>query len=53
MAQYRKDPLSRREDYDYIFSGKNDKPLWDNKLSGDGRGINFSPNCISSPFFRQ
>jgi hypothetical protein len=43
MAQYRKDSLSRREDYDYIFSGKNNKPFWDNKLSGDGRGVNFSP----------
>jgi hypothetical protein len=43
MAKYRMDSLSRREDYDYIFKGKNDKPLWDNKLSGDGRGVNFSP----------
>jgi hypothetical protein len=43
MAKYRLDSLSRREDYDYIFSGKNNKPLWDNKLSGDGRGVNFSP----------
>jgi len=43
MARYRLDSLSRREDYDYIFSGKNNKPLWDNKLSGDGRGVNFSP----------
>lgn len=43
MAKYRMDSLSRREDYDYIFSGKNNKPLWDNKLSGDGRGVNFSP----------
>jgi hypothetical protein len=43
MAKYRLDSLNRREDYDYIFSGKNDKPLWDNKLSGDGRGVNFSP----------
>ena len=43
MARYRMDSLSRKEDYDYIFKGKNDKPLWDNKLSGDGRGVNFSP----------
>lgn len=42
MAKYRLDSLSRRVDYDYIFSGKNNKPLWDNKLSGDGRGVNFS-----------
>ncbi len=43
MARYRLDSLSRREDYDYIFNNKNAKPLWDNKLSGDGRGANFSP----------
>jgi hypothetical protein len=43
MAKYRLDSLSRREDYDYIINGKNAKPLWDNKLSGDGRGVNFSP----------
>ncbi len=43
MARYRLDSLSRKEDYDYIFHGKNNKPLWDNKLSGDGRGVNFSP----------
>jgi hypothetical protein len=43
MGKYRLDSLSRREDYDYIFNGKNAKPLWDNKLSGDGRGVNFSP----------
>jgi hypothetical protein len=43
MSKYSLDSLSRREDYDYIFKGKNDKPLWDNKLSGDGRGVNFSP----------
>jgi len=43
MAKYRLDSLSRREDYDYIFKNKNAKPLWDNKLSGDGRGVNFSP----------
>ena len=43
MAKYRLDSLSRRQDYDYIFNGKNNKPLWDNKLSGDGRGVNFSP----------
>ena len=43
MSKYTLDSLSRREDYDYIFKGKNDKPLWDNKLSGDGRGVNFSP----------
>jgi hypothetical protein len=43
MAKYRSDSLSRREDYDYIFKNKNAKPLWDNKLSGDGRGVNFSP----------
>lgn len=43
MAKYRMDSLSRREDYDYIFKGKNAKPLYDNKLSGDGRGVNFSP----------
>ena len=43
MAKYKSDSLSRREDYDYIFGKKNNKPLWDNKLSGDGRGANFSP----------
>jgi len=43
MSKYTLDSLSRREDYDYIFKGKNAKPLWDNKLSGDGRGVNFSP----------
>jgi hypothetical protein len=43
MAKYRLDSLSRREDYDYIFKNKNAKPLWDNKLSGDGSGVNFSP----------
>jgi len=43
MARYRLDSLSRREDYDYIFNNKNAKSLWDNKLSGDGRGVNFSP----------
>ena len=43
MGKYRLDSLSRREDYDYIFSNKNNKPLWDNKLSGDGSGVNFSP----------
>jgi len=43
MARYRLDSLSRKEDYDYIFHGKNNKPLWDNKLTGDGRGVNFSP----------
>jgi|SRR5450631_2215521 hypothetical protein len=43
MARYRLDSLNRRNDYDYIFSNKNNKPLWDNKLSGDGRGVNFSP----------
>ena len=43
MARYRLDSLNRREDYDYIFGKKNNKPLWDNKLSGDGRGVNFSP----------
>jgi len=43
MGRYRLDSLSRREDYDYIFNNKNAKPLWDNKLSGDGRGANFSP----------
>ncbi|HEV3222734.1 MAG TPA: hypothetical protein VGZ90_07640 [Puia sp.] len=43
MAKYRYDSLRRRVDYDYIFQNKNAKPLWDNKLSGDGRGVNFSP----------
>ncbi len=43
MSKYTLDSLSRREDYDYIFKNKNNKPLWDNKLSGDGRGVNFSP----------
>ena len=43
MSKYILDSLSRREDYDYIFKNKNNKPLWDNKLSGDGRGVNFSP----------
>ena len=43
MSKYELDSLSRREDYDYIFKNKNNKPLWDNKLSGDGRGVNFSP----------
>jgi hypothetical protein len=43
MSKYTLDSLSRREDYDYIFKNKNAKPLWDNKLSGDGRGVNFSP----------
>ena len=43
MAKYRLDSLNRRTDYDYIFSNKNNKKLWNNKLSGDGRGVNFSP----------
>jgi hypothetical protein len=43
MSKYTLDSLSRREDYDYIFKNKSAKPLWDNKLSGDGRGVNFSP----------
>jgi hypothetical protein len=43
MSKYTLDSLSRREDYDYIFKNKNARPLWDNKLSGDGRGVNFSP----------
>jgi hypothetical protein len=43
MSKYTLDSLTRREDYDYIFKNKNAKPLWDNKLSGDGRGVNFSP----------
>ena len=43
MAKYRLDSLKRREDYDYIFKGKGNKALWDNQLSGDGRGANFSP----------
>ncbi len=43
MSKYSLDSLSRREDYDYIFKNKNAKPLWDNKLQGDGRGVNFSP----------
>jgi hypothetical protein len=43
MAKYRLDSLSRREDYDYIFNKKNAKPLWDNKLSGDGHAVNLSP----------
>jgi hypothetical protein len=43
MSKYTLDSLSRREDYDYIFKNKNNKSLWDNKLSGDGRGANFSP----------
>ena len=43
MSRYALDSLSRREDYDYIFKGKSSNPLWDNKLSGDGRGVNFSP----------
>jgi hypothetical protein len=43
MSKYTLDSLSRREDYDYIFKNKNAQPLWDNKLSGDGRGVNFSP----------
>jgi hypothetical protein len=43
MSKYELDSLSRREDYDYIFKNKNAKPLWDSHLSGDGRGVNFSP----------
>ncbi|HEY2349207.1 MAG TPA: hypothetical protein VGH64_09335 [Puia sp.] len=43
MSKYELDSLGRREDYDYIFKNKNNKPLWDNQLSGDGRGVNFSP----------
>jgi hypothetical protein len=43
MTKYELDSLGRREDYDYIFKNKNNKPLWDNQLSGDGRGVNFSP----------
>ena len=43
MSKYSLDSLTRREDYDYIFKNKNAIPLWDNKLSGDGRGVNFSP----------
>jgi hypothetical protein len=43
MARYRLDSLSRHQDYDDIFMGKNKKALWDNKLSGDGSGANFSP----------
>jgi hypothetical protein len=43
MSRYELDSLNRKQDYDYIFKGKNDKPLYDNKLSGDGRGVNFSP----------
>jgi hypothetical protein len=43
MSKYELDSLNRREDYDYIYKNKNAKPLWDNQLSGDGRGVNFSP----------
>jgi hypothetical protein len=43
MSGYELDSLSRKEDYDYIFKNKGNKPLFDNKLSGDGRGVNFSP----------
>jgi hypothetical protein len=43
MSRYELDSLNRKQDYDYIFKGKNDKPLYNNKLEGDGRGVNFSP----------
>ena len=43
MSRYEMDSLNRKEDYDYIFKGKNNKALYDNKLEGDGRGVNFSP----------
>ncbi len=43
MSGYSLDSLSRKEDYDYIFKNKGNKALFDNKLSGDGRGVDFSP----------
>jgi hypothetical protein len=43
MSRYEMDSLNRKQDYDYIFKGKNNKALYDNKLSGDGSGVNFSP----------